>query len=205
MKKPIFLTLSMAALLAAGGAYAAQGQVQGQLRPKMDADSNGVITRAEAQAQATSMFARMDVNRDGKIDQADRQLRRETMKTHMFERLDANKDGTLSKAEFLAGRGTGERGGRRQHMAGANSDGVGMHRRGGRGGRMRSGMMGATRLADADKDGAITPAEFSAAALTRFDAMDTNKDGQVTQAERQAARAQMKAQWQQRRNAPTQG
>lgn len=205
MKKPIILTLSMAAMLAAGGAYAAQGQFQGQLKPKMDADGNGVITRAEAQAQATSMFARMDVNRDGKIDQADRQLRRETMKTHMFERLDANKDGTLSKAEFLAGRGAGERGGRRQHMAGANEDGAGMHRRGGRGGKMRGGMMGAARVADADKDGAITPAEFTTAALTRFDAMDTNKDGQVTRAERQAARAQMKAQWQQQRNARTQG
>jgi hypothetical protein len=31
--------------------------------------------------------------------------------------------------------------------------------------------------------------------------MDTDKDGQVTQAERQAARAQMKAQWQQQRAA----
>jgi hypothetical protein len=203
MKKPIILALSMTALLAAGGAYAAQGQV----RPKLDGDGNGVITRAEAQTAATSMFARMDVNRDGKIDQADRQLRSETMKTHMFDRLDANKDGQLTKAEFLAGRGPGERDGRRQHMAGADGDGAAMHRAGGRGrgGRMHGGMMGAARLADADKDGAITSAEFSTAALTRFDAMDANKDGQVTQAERQAARTQMKAQWQQKRNARTQG
>jgi Ca2+-binding EF-hand superfamily protein len=55
------------------------------------------------------------------------------------------------------------------------------------------------RMADTNSDGAITTAEFTAAALQRFDAMDTNKDGQVTPEERQAAREQMRAKWQQMR------
>lgn len=191
MKKTITWSLSIAAALLAGNAFAAQGQV----KPKLDSDGNGVITRAEAQSAATAMFARLDANHDGKIDQADRQLRRETMKTQLFERLDANKDDQLSKAEFLAGRGAGKRGGDRQRMAAVGTDDGAMQRGHGRhGGMMRGGMLGMSKLARTGKDGAITPAQFSAAALARFDAMDTNKDGQVTQAERQAARAQMKAQ-----------
>lgn len=49
-----------------------------------------------------------------------------------------------------------------------------------------------SRMGDADKDGAVTKAEFIAAALSRFDAMDANHDGKVTKEERQAARRQMR-------------
>jgi hypothetical protein len=191
MKKPITLGLSFVALLTAGGAYAAQGQM------KADADGNGTISRAEAQAGATARFARMDANKDGKIDQADRQLRRETMKTRRFEQMDTDHNGQLTKAEFMAA--SGQRGGGR-HVA-ANDQGDATMARRGRGHGRRGGMMGMARMADADRNGAITQAEFQTASLSRFDAMDANKDGQVTQAERQAARAQMKAQWQQQRAA----
>jgi Ca2+-binding EF-hand superfamily protein len=190
MKKPITLGLSLAALLAGGAAYAAQGH------GKADADGNGVVTRAEAQAGATARFARMDVNKDGKIDQADRQLRRETMRTRMFERLDTDHDGQLTKAEFTAA--SGQRG-RGKRVAQNDDAGAGVARHGRGHGRRagRMGMMGMARMADADRDGAITQAEFQTAALQRFDTMDANKDGQVTQAERAAVRAQMKARWQQ--------
>ena len=197
MKKQITLGLSIAALLSAGSAFAAPGQATGQGRAKVDADGNGTITRAEAQASATTRFARMDVNKDGKIDQADRQLRRETMKTRMFERLDTDKNGQLTKAEFNAGSGHGGRG---KRVATNDQDDAGVAHRG-RGHGRRGGMMGMGRMADADSNGAITQAEFQATALKRFDAMDANKDGQVTQAERETARTQMKAQWQQQRAA----
>ena len=189
MKKAITLGLCVVAILTAGGAYAAQGHT------KADEDGNGVVTRAEAQAGASKRFARMDVNKDGKIDQADRQLRRETMKTRMFQRLDSNNDGQLTKAEFMTADGQRGRG---QQVAENGTDDAGgaRHHRafGRRGGSM---MMG--RMADADSNGAITQAEFQKAALVRFDTMDANKDGQVTQQERAAARASMKAQWQQQR------
>lgn len=189
MKKQITLGLSIAALLTAGGALAAQGQG----RTKADVDGNGTISRTEAQAGAAIRFSRMDVNKDGKIDQADRQLRRETMKTAMFERLDTDKNGQLSKAEFSADKGQRGRGGR--VAANDRSDKTMANR--GRGHGRRGGMMGIARTADADSNGAITQAEFQTAALQRFDTMDANKDGQVTQAERAAARAQMKSRWQQ--------
>lgn len=41
-------------------------------------------------------------------------------------------------------------------------------------------------LADADKDGRLTEAEVTAAALARFDRLDRNKDGEVSAQERRA-------------------
>jgi len=55
--------------------------------------------------------------------------------------------------------------------------------------------------ADTNNDGAISQAEFTAGALTMFDAADADRDGTLTQAERQAAREAMKAKWQARRAA----
>jgi len=179
MKKAMIVALSLATVVLAGNAQAAPGEA----RMKRDADGNGVITRAEAQSRATAMFARMDANKDGKLDASDRALNREAMKTRRFEQLDTDRNGQISKAEFMADRGPRD-GERRGHR------GRGM--RGGHGG----GMMGMGKRMGADGTGSVTQADFVAAALARFDAMDTNKDGQVTQAERQAARAQMKAKWQ---------
>lgn len=58
------------------------------------------MTKADAQARAAEMFARMDVNKDGKLDEADRAARQ----GEMFARLDTDKDGKLSQQEFTAGR-----------------------------------------------------------------------------------------------------
>jgi hypothetical protein len=61
-------------------------------------------------------------------------------------------------------------------------------------------MMG--RMADANKDGAVSQAEFTQAALQRFDQADANKDGKVTRDERQAARRAMREHWQHRMGEP---
>lgn len=187
MKKTV-IGLSLAALVLGGSAYAAPNF-------KRDADRNGVLTRAEVQQSATASFARLDVNRDGKLDQSDRTARREAMKTRMFERLDTNKDGQIARTEFMADRGKpgmreGRRGGGRRH--GGADWGAGR-------------MMGGKRTGANWNGGTTTQAEFVAAALQRFDARDANKDGQLTQAERQAAREQMKAQRQQARPQKPQG
>ena len=157
-------------------------------------------TRAEAQAKATQMFARMDANKDGKLDAADRSASRADRQAKMFERIDANKDGSISKTEWdqhgadraakRAERGEkradgGEaRGGKRHAM------------RGHHGKRGHHGMM--MGKADTDGDKAVSQAEFQTAALARFDAADANKDGQVTADERQAQRGA----WRARRGAP---
>lgn len=202
MKKIPLLTLGAA--LIAVPVLAAPGGA------KADADGNGVLTRAEAQTNATAMFARMDANGDGKLDRSDRAAKRTEMQAKAFERFDANKDGQISKAEWdqhAADRAAkrAERGEQRAEAGERGKRGPGMRgHRGKRGGHhgMRGGMM---MKADADGDKAISAAEFQTAALARFDAADANKDGQVTVDERQAQRAAMKAkraEWRAKRAAP---
>lgn len=199
--KTLMLGLSAAALTIGGVAVA---QTPAAEKPRMermrkDANGDGVTTRAEAQAAATQMFAKLDANKDGKLDKADRQLARQQMREHKFAKLDANSDGSISKAEFTA-----ERGPRAEKAEGQR--GPGKFKRGHRGhhgfGGARGGMM-MMKAADTNNDGALSQAEFVAAALKRFDAQDANKDGKVTAEERQAARAahmeQRKARWEARK------
>ncbi|KQZ76740.1 hypothetical protein ASE06_05785 [Sphingopyxis sp. Root214] len=163
------------------------------------ADGNAVQTRADAQARATQMFAKMDANKDGKLDATDRAAQRAERQAKIFASLDADGNGSISKAEWdkhgadraakRAERGekraeAGEAGeGKRHGMRGGHGKRGGHHGMGGR-------MMG---KADTDGDKAISQAEFQTAALARFDAADANKDGQVTAEERQAQRGAWRA------------
>jgi hypothetical protein len=162
MRKLTFSLIAGAVALAAGGA--AFAQAAGAERPPM--------TRAVAEQRSARAFDRLDANHDGKLDPGDRAERR---KAH-FDRLDADKDGSLSYAEFDAAPAPRDeaRDGRFAHR-GERTGKRRMALRGGFGGHS-----GVIRLADADKDGAITRAEFQAAALTRFDRLDADKDGAVT-------------------------
>jgi hypothetical protein len=84
--------------------------------------------------------------------------------------------------------------------------GMGGERHHGRMGRHGGGMgMMMMHMADANKDNAVSQAEFTAAALQRFDRADANKDGQVTKEERQAARTAMHSQMRQRMGAGNMG
>ncbi|HET6537131.1 MAG TPA: hypothetical protein VFG34_03335 [Sphingopyxis sp.] len=168
-------------------------------------DPNAEWTRAQAQEQAVQMFARMDINQDGKLDAADRAAQRSQRQDARFAALDANKDGSISKAEWdqhesarqakaqerraeraakraaapAAAAATGE-----PAMRGYSGRKASHHRGMMRGGEHRGGAMG---------NAAVTQAEFVAKALARFDAMDANKDGKVTRDEREAARAEMRS------------
>lgn len=201
-KKITFLTLGAALIavpvLAAPGGMGAKG----------DTDGNGALTRAEAQAQATQMFAKMDANKDGKVDLTDRAAQQAERQAKRFAAIDADGNGSISKAEWDQ-HGTdraakrAERGAKRADAGEAGDDKRhamrGPGKRGGhhgmRGGGMRGGMMA---KADTNGDKAISQAEFQTAALARFDASDANKDGQVTAAERQAQRGE----WRAKRAAP---
>jgi hypothetical protein len=192
-----------AATLAIGGVAYAQAPTG---KPGMDANSDGTITRAEAQSSAAAMFARMDVNKDGKIDKTDREARRTEMRGKMFDRLDADNNGSISKTEFMADRGGDGDACRGMHKMGKDGDGKRGPGMAGAGKGMRhagkghhGGMMMMAKMADTDNDGAISQAEFTAAAMKHFDMMDANKDGQVTKEERQASREKMKAEWQAKR------
>ena len=79
---------------------------------KLDTDRDGRISRAESaagQAKSAERFDRMDVNKDGYIDQADRQARAEQRRAEWFAKADTNKDGKLSPAELEAARKDGHR------------------------------------------------------------------------------------------------
>lgn len=194
MNKKITLLTLGAALFAVPVLAAPGGPAKG------DADGNGVLTRTEAQANATQMFAKMDANKDGKIDATDRAVRHAEMQAKRFAAFDANSDGSISKAEWdqhgadraakrterkekrVAAGETGE--GKRDGMRGHHGKRGGHGMRGGHGGWMK---------ADVNGDKAISQSEFQTAALARFDAADANKDGQVTAEERQAQRAAWRA------------
>jgi Ca2+-binding EF-hand superfamily protein len=175
MKKTI-LGLSLLALGLAGAATAQN--------PAAHADPMGdqTVTKAEAQAKAGDMFAKMDANKDGKLDSADRETHKAQMHGQMFEKLDTNKDGSVSRAEFTAAREQRQGDEGREHRKGM---------RGGHGGKDRAGGM-MLKLADANQDGAVSRDEFVAAHAKMFDMADANKDGKLTAEERKAHHATMR-------------
>ncbi|WP_292960234.1 EF-hand domain-containing protein [Novosphingobium sp. UBA1939] len=195
--KKIVLGISAAAFaLGAGALYAAA--------PEGPA---GDVTWAEAKAKADEMWAKLDVNKDGKLDQADRDAK----VMQKFDAIDTNHDGAISRDEFLAhhnamrgpgadgpradGPGAGPAEGHRWHRGGRGGpqgrgpgpDGPGMH------GAMMGGPGMVLRMADANKDGVVTKAEYDAAVKAHFDRVDTNHDGKISKEERKAARDAMRA------------
>lgn len=161
------------------------------------ADGNAVQTRADAEAKATQMFARMDANKDGKLDAADRTAQRAERQAKIFASLDADGNGSISKAEWdkHGADRAAKRAERGEKRADAGEPGEGKRHHGMRGGHGKRGghhgmMMG---KADTNGDKAISQAEFQTAALARFDAADANKDGTVTAEERQAQRGAWRA------------
>lgn len=148
------------------------------------------VTWAEAKAKADTMWAKLDVNKDGKLDKADR----EAKMAERFAAMDADKNGSISQAEFMAHHSAmkgqraagaeGQNAGKRDGWQGRGKGRMGHH--GGMGGGMR--MMA---MADTNKDGAVSRAEYDAGVKMHFDMMDTNKDGTVTPDERRAAMKSM--------------
>lgn len=155
-----------------------------------------VQTRAQVVDHVRAMFARLDANRDGVLTKAETQAARamrgqrgqaNAMRKRdpqaRFDRFDANRDGAISRAEWDAM--SAQRQQRRAAMGG--------QRRG-----MRMGGMGLRGrmfdLADGNRDGRVTIAEAQSAALQHFDRADANRDGQVTPEERRQMRQQMRAQ-----------
>ena len=171
MKKTL-IGLSALALGLAGAAHAQDGM------PGGDPLGDKTVTKAEFQAKGAAMFDKLDANHDGKLDSADRAAH----EGQMFDQADANHDGALSRDEFMAAHQRGPKG----------PAGAGKHRGGREGGPGggHSGMM-MLKMADTNKDGAVSRDEFLAAHAQHFDMMDANHDGQVTQAERKAAREKM--------------
>ena len=200
----------MTRLLIAGLMAAVAVPVLAQAAPPMAPKHERVMTRAEVQGHVAQMFARVDANHDGVITKAETDAAHQAMAAKRqsrqgdhamgkmgamgamggmhhdpaaaFDRIDANHDGTISRAEFVAAHAK-----REQKMG----DMKGM---GGMDGmrQMHGGM--ADRIfekSDTNHDGRVTQAEAQAEAFAHFDMMDANHDGRVTSDERKAARQMM--------------
>jgi len=182
--KKLTLVLSAATLALAGTVLYAEAPAMGGGHKMMMMDPMGdkTVTRAEAAAKADEVFARLDANHDGKLDKADREARL----VERFNAIDSDHNGAISKDEFIAAhqRQPGMMGHEGMRPEGMGHEGMGR--------RMGAGMM-MMRMADANKDGAITKDEFTAAALKHFDMADANHDGKLTPEERKAAMAKMHA------------
>jgi hypothetical protein len=86
--------------LAVSPASAQQGAGSERLRA-MDANGDGAITRAEAQAVRETMFARLDADRDNYLNATERAAGRGGARQGL-EGADADDDGRVSRAELLA-------------------------------------------------------------------------------------------------------
>lgn len=162
-----------------------------------DANKDGTVTKAELTAALEARFAKLDANKDGKFDQADRDILRQQRLDERFAALDTDKNGQISKAEFAAGhQGRDGMHDRMGKPGGPDGHGWGHRGWGKHGGGQ--GMRGGTGD-EMKKDGTITKAEFMARPLTMFDKVDANHDGKVTADEMKAARQVFRDGWKDRK------
>ncbi|MFC3442718.1 EF-hand domain-containing protein [Sphingobium rhizovicinum] len=195
MLRKFFTTVAVGSLFVGGLAathvvYAqpgAEGGPRGGMMAMADANKDGKISKAELTAALDTRFAKMDIDHDGQLTQKDRDLKRQQRLDDRFTALDTDKNGQISKAEFAAGHQA--RADKRDEAGKPDGRGWGKGRHRGPG---RGMMRGGPGFGDANKDGAITKAEFMAGPLAMFDKADANKDGFVTADEMKAARPQMR-------------
>ena len=152
--------------------------------------------RSEVVARTAQLFAMLDINHDGVLDQAELNAagsraggaqgsqavapapRMPLDRNAVFDMIDTNHDGMISRDEFARAPSPSS-------AAMTNGGGGGRH-----GGGGYAGMARAMMAADTDHDGKVTLKEATAFALQRFDRQDLNHDGQVTPEERATFRAQ---------------
>ena len=122
--------------------------------------------RADVAKSLTDNFSKADANNDGFLSESEVQTLTNRVNQQIqarldqeFKSLDTDGNGQLSPAEFRTGAGA----------------------------RMMQVPAVALQRLDGNKDGKVSPAEFSAVALAAFDRLDTNKDGTVSPEEKQAA------------------
>lgn len=172
MKK--FLTASAIGAMLVGGIAMA-------MQTETSAPQKAPLTKAQMLARADARFAALDVSKDGQLSAEERQAGKQRRGGRGGGRADTNGDGLISRAEHRAAA--------EARFARRDADGNGTIEASERRGKMRHGRGHGGRrammmMADADKDGVITRAEFDAASAQRFMRLDTNKDGKLDTADR---------------------
>lgn len=129
----------------------------------LDTDKDGRISRAEAQAGPTKFaerFDKRDVNKDGYLDRADMQARMTQERAEFFKGADTNRDGRVTRDEFIVEQGARSADRREKWASHAQ----------------QAGKQATARQAPTEQ-------QQIAMAGKAFDAMDANKDGALTRAE----------------------
>ncbi len=67
------------------------------------ASAKPIKPNPEAEAHRAKMIEQYDANKDGKLDDAEKSVRRSDRIATRFDRLDTNDDGSISRAEFIEG------------------------------------------------------------------------------------------------------
>jgi len=206
MVRKFFSTVAVGSLLMGGlaasqvmaqpGPQDGRGGGRGGIMMIADANKDGTITKAELTTSLEARFAKMDVNGDGQITQADRDARRAQRLEGRFTALDTDRNGQISKAEFLTGHQARQD---KRAEAGKGEGRKGHHFRGRHHGG--KGMMHGSWRGQGGKDGVMTKAQFMAGPLAMFDRADANKDGKVTAEEMTTARQAMREAWKARKDA----
>jgi Ca2+-binding EF-hand superfamily protein len=157
----------------------------------LDANHDGVITRAEIDGAREARHAKMEAEREAAI---------KAHLTKRFDRLDTNHDGTISREEFTAaapppppgapgeGPPQGGPGGMRHGPIGRQAMRGPMHGPGGPmgGPEMMLGSRWLELVLDAH-DGKASLADVKKSALALFDRLDLNHDGKIEPDERRMA------------------
>jgi len=205
-------TLTLAAVAAsllvgttAGGAFAQdRGERRGpgrggpevmfvQMLQKHDVDKDGKISKEEANAAGTALFASIDADKDGVLTPGEMRQHREAMREERKAQREAMRAERQAAREAAKADAPTPPGGAAQEQAmnddGPRGDGEGRHgkrhgwhneraERGGQDGMRGPGRM--MRVADTDENGQISQAEATAMADRMFTRMDRNKDGFIS-------------------------
>lgn len=166
------------ALAASGTAliFAGMAEAASPARPE---PTGRVVNRVQAEKATAAYFTRLDVNGDGRLDNADLEAARVQVRNMRFDAADANRDGSISRVEFVAAK--------------AGPDAFPVEDPNGRFGTPRSidtasPIQLLAWMADSNHDGAISKDEFTAAAEKRFALLDSDQDGNISSEERHDAR-----------------
>ncbi len=204
--RKVLLAAAGAAVLAAGFAGVAVAQSGGENAGarrgifQADADSDGVLTRAEFDASRVAQFARLDTDNNGELTREEMRAQRgdRGRRGHRghrgggLTRADANNDGNITREEFLA-RPTAM-------FARLDADNDGVIQASERPQRPERRAENGERRQRADRpnpdtdgNGTFSQAEFTAMGARMFERLDANNDGRVTQDEAQAVRGHRRA------------
>ena len=187
MKKSNILVLAIASVLAAGVAIAAPATAPAQ-KARVDANGDGVISRAEAAAhpRLAERFDQLDKNRDGRLDASERpQFKGRGHRGGGMAMLDANKDGVIDRAEAAKFPKFAQRFDQLDKNRDGRLDASERPQRMGRGGGMAK--------IDKNGDGRISRNEAVGSPFAqRFDQLDANRDGYVTREEMRASFQKMR-------------